>query len=188
MRKIREVRRLYFAAALSIRGIARPTLADAILDRLVHNAYKLDPQGRVDAQAAPAVGPNRGPGLMTGVPRRCAPTDDRRRQGTAGSAEPKAVTRVRRCVRAPTRPSTAAGAPRGALWTLALPWTQRPRPPELGKPQHPTSRGIWLQFSPVLDSSRYPNLWGTPTNCLSSRTPIVTMSHIQHGHIICSPE
>ena len=50
MRKIREVLRLHFACGLSKRRIARavgigPTLADAILDRLVHNAHRIELKG-----------------------------------------------------------------------------------------------------------------------------------------------
>ena len=57
--------------------VGDPTLGDAILDRLVHNAYKLDLEGRLDAQTAPALDSNREPGLMTAVPRCLVTTDDR---------------------------------------------------------------------------------------------------------------
>ena len=84
------------------------------------------PQGRLDAQTAPAVDPNREPGLMIAVPRCCAPTDDRPdNMDRFGLASPRPVTRIRRarghtrppclCVRALHGPSTAAGAPRGAV-------------------------------------------------------------------------
>ena len=44
--------------------VGDPTLADAILDRLVHNAYKLDLKGDIDAKTKPAVDSNREPGCM----------------------------------------------------------------------------------------------------------------------------
>ena len=60
-----------------------------------HRGQRVASHVRSPHPGAPALDSDREPGLMTAVPRCCAPTDDRLQDNTtAGAGEPKAVTRA----------------------------------------------------------------------------------------------
>ena len=72
-----------------------------------HRGQRVASHVRSPHPGAPALDSDREPGLMTAVPRCCAPTDDRLQDNTtAGAGEPKAVTRAGASV-PPSRPANS---------------------------------------------------------------------------------